>query len=164
MLTLWKTHRARRAAKMAIRPLVEATRFRHGAIPDGAWQDAYVVGFVATLITMFATQQSGPLRADSLASVQSGAWTDITNTPGELAGEQILFFSVARDMSFLKGCRNAELFFQSLNDGQAAGARGFGDEDPIDDDAEGPAAIDEISLWTYYFENHISAYGDPATS
>ena len=162
MLTLLKTHRARRAAKMAILPLVEATRYRHGAIPEVAWLDAYIMGFVATLITLFATRESGPLRADALAAVQSSAWTDITHTPGELAGEQILFFSVGHDTSFLQGCRNAELFFQSLSNGQTNDSRASGDDDPLADAAR-PNGDDEMGLWTYYFESRLAGYDDLAT-
>jgi hypothetical protein len=143
---------------MAILPLVEATRSRYGSIPDAAWLDAYIMGFVATLITLFATRQSGLLRADALASVQSGAWADITQTPGELAGEQILFLSVARDTSFLQGCRNAERFFCSLIDEKAYGVSAFDDGDNIE--ANRPTGDDEGTLWTYYFESRLSAYGD----
>ena len=144
---------------MAILPLVEATRSRYGSIPEAAWLDAYIIGFVATLITLFATRQSGPLRADALASVQSGAWADITQTPGELAGEQILFLSVARDTSFLQGCRNAERFFCSLIDEKSYGVSAFDDDYSVVE-ASRPTGGDERTLWTYYFESRLSAYGD----
>lgn len=154
MFGLWRAHRARRAAKSAILPLVEGTRIRCGAIPEVAWLDAYIMGFLATLITLFGTQKSGPLHADALAALQSGAWADITNMPGDLAGEQICYLSVAKDATFLQGCRNAEIFFQSLFTAQAGLAPPAVQNESPD---ERPASGDELALWTHYFESHLEA-------
>jgi hypothetical protein len=112
---LWKTFRGRRAAVGQIAPLIDGTRLRLGAIPDTAWHDPYVIGFLGILVTFIATRSIGPLDTDDLAAVQAGAWTDITGMPGDLVGEEICFLSASNDSRFMLGCRNAEAFVQALD-------------------------------------------------
>ena len=109
MFGLWKTYRGRRAAAYRIIPLIDGTRLRLGNIPDTAWHDPYVIGFLGMLITFIATRSTGPLDTDDLAAVQAGAWTDITGMPGDLVGEDICFLSASNDNRFIFGCRNAEV-------------------------------------------------------
>jgi hypothetical protein len=73
---LWKTYRGRRAAAYRIIPLIDGTRLRLGNIPDTAWHDPYVIGFLGMLITFIATRSTGPLDTDDLAAVQAGAYSD----------------------------------------------------------------------------------------
>jgi len=150
MFDLWRARRARRAATVAISPLVEASRHRCDGIPDALWLDAYVIGFLATLITLFGTRQSGPLDSDALAAAQSGAWSDITKTSGEMAGEQICYFSLSGDATFLQGCSDAELFFRKLVDP-------CGSSPNKTDLAEGDLAeeTDSLALWAHYFERRV---------
>lgn len=46
--------RGRRAAVTTIGPLVERSRAALNGIPDIAWRDPYLVGFMLTLITIVA--------------------------------------------------------------------------------------------------------------
>ena len=73
MFGLWKAFRGRRAAAGQIVPLVAGTRLRLGNIPDTAWHDPYVIGFLGMLITFIATRSTGALDTDDLAAVQAGA-------------------------------------------------------------------------------------------
>jgi hypothetical protein len=152
MFGFWKVRRARKAAVTAIGPFMVQTRQRFGKIPDWAWSSAYVIGFVSTLITLFAEREAGEMGASELASVQTGAWTDITGTEGILLGEEICFLSTAGDETFELGCRNAISFFELLGTGS--------DANPYDettllvapDRADGELGSD---LWIRYFDSYL---------
>jgi hypothetical protein len=147
---LWKTFRGRRAAVGQIVPLIDGTRLRLGAIPDTAWHDPYVIGFLGILITFIATRSIGPLDTDDLATVQAGAWTDITGMPGDLVGEDICFLSASNDNRFLFGCRNAESFVRALD---AAGRR----SEQFDEAVTALPAEREVTsaLWSRYFDAQL---------
>lgn len=151
MFGLWKAFGGRRAAVGQIVPLVDGTRLRLGNIPDTAWHDPYVIGFLGMLITFIATRATGPLDTDDLAAVQAGAWTDITGMPGDLVGEEICFLSASSDSRFIFGCRNAESFVGALD-------AAYRQSDRLD---EGPAAYlsddREIrsTLWSRYFDAQL---------
>ncbi len=149
MFGLWKGRQGRKAARAAITPFVVQTRQRLGPIPASAWRDPYVVGFLGMLITLVATRQTGPLGPAALASVQKGAWADITETEADLIGDEISFLSAGQNGAFDLGCRNATSFLAALN---AVGAH--------DDVALGapmpPAPVgDESGLWMQYFDAYI---------
>jgi hypothetical protein len=114
MLGLWKARRGRKEAGVMITPFVDQTRQRLGGIPESVWREPYVLGFLGMLITLVATRDIGKLHATALASVQAGAWADITGSDGALVGEEICFLSVAGDQRFDLGCRNARAFFEAL--------------------------------------------------
>jgi hypothetical protein len=151
VLGLWKSYRGRRAAAGQIIPLIDGTRLRLGNIPDKAWHDPYVIGFLGMLITFVATRSAGQLDTNDLAAVQAGAWTDITGIPGDLVGEEICFLSASNDNRFISGCRNAEAFIRALD---AAGRQ----DDRLD---EGPVASlpadREVrsALWSRYFDAQL---------
>jgi hypothetical protein len=148
---LWKTYRGRRAAAYRIIPLIDGTRLRLGNIPDTAWHDPYVIGFLGMLITFIATRSTGQLDTDDLAAVQAGAWTDITAMPGALVGEDICFLSASNDNRFIFGCRNAEAFVRALD---AAGWQ----DDRLDQGASiCPPADREVrsALWSRYFDAQL---------
>src|SRR5271165_5633566 len=113
MFGLWKSRRARNAACGMIGPLLNQSMQR-GAIPDTAFRDPYIIGFLSMLITLIAKRQVGPLGAASLAAVQAKAWTDITGADGALVGEEICFLSAGHDKAFDLGCRNATRFFEAV--------------------------------------------------
>ena len=151
MFGLWKTYRGRRAAAYQIIPLIDGTRLRLGNIPDTAWHDPYVIGFLGMLITFIATRSTGLLDTDDLAAVQAGAWTDITAMPGDLVGEDICFLSASNDNRFISGCRNAEAFVRALD---AAGWQ----DDRLDQGASiCPPADREVrsALWSRYFDAQL---------
>jgi hypothetical protein len=146
MFAFWKTRRARRAATAAILPFVDGTRQRLGVIPDSIWDHPYVIGFVATLITLLATHEAGSLDVASLASIQSGAWVRITNMPGHRVGEEICFLSTAQDAMFMKGCRDAEAFLDASRVLEQRFA------EPLDAGADFDGARD---LWARYFDDYL---------
>jgi hypothetical protein len=148
---LWKTYRGRRAAVVQIIPLVDGTRLRLGNIPDAAWHDPYVIGFLGMVISSIATCHTGPLDTDDLAAVQAGAWADITGIPGDLVGEEMCFLSASNDSRFIFGCRNAESFMRALNTAVPVGER-------LDEgqDASLPAEREiRSALWSRYFDAQL---------
>jgi hypothetical protein len=148
---LWRTYRGRRVAAGQIIPLIDGTRLRLGNIPDTAWRDPYVIGFLGMLITRIATRSIGPLNTDDLAAVQAGAWTDITGMPGEIVGEEMCFLSASNNDRFMFGCRNAESFVSALD---VAGRQ----SEPLDQGlAICLAAHGEVrsTLWSRYFDTQL---------
>jgi hypothetical protein len=148
---LWKTYRGRRAAVAQIIPLVDGTRLRLGNIPDAAWQDPYVIGFLGMLITSIATFHTGALDTDDLAAVQAGAWADITGMPGDLVGEEMCFLSASSDSRFISGCHNAESFIRALDVAVPQGEQ-------LDDGQVTSVSADrEIrsALWSRYFDAQL---------
>jgi hypothetical protein len=157
---LWRTYRGRRAAVGEFEPLIEGTRLRLGAIPDIAWRDPYVIGFLGILITFIATRSTGSLDTDDLASVQAGAWTDITGMPGDFVGEEICFLSASNDNRFIFGCRNAEAFVRGLEAADRQSERL--DEAPatsLPADREARSA-----LWSCYFDAQLIEPSSAETS
>jgi hypothetical protein len=150
---LWKTYVGRRTAVEEIRPLLEGTRLRLGGIPDTAWQDPYVVGFLGMLISSIATNRAGRLDTDDLAAVQSSAWADITGMPGEMVGEEMCFLSASNDSRFIFGCRNAETFLEALRAGQPRAG-----QLDVDETVALPAERESRSiLWSRYFDAQLTA-------
>src|ERR1700720_3378215 len=107
MFGLWRGRKGRKAATAVITPFMVETRRRLGVIHPPAWRDPYVVGFLGMLITLVATRVAGPLGPAVLASVQKGAWADITETEADLIGDEIAFLSAGHNNAFDLGCRNA---------------------------------------------------------
>jgi hypothetical protein len=155
MYGFWKARKARRAAAALITPFVSQTRQRLGEIPDSAWSSVYMIGFMSTLITLFAERDAGALGASALASVQSRAWSDITRTESILLGEEICFLSTAGDRTFELGCYNAAYFFEALQIGQSER-----DESPFDNADALASRADtgdesEAGLWMRYFDAYL---------
>jgi hypothetical protein len=155
MYSFWKARKARRAAVTAINPFVSQTRQRFGEIPDSAWSNVYVIGFMSTLITFFAERNAGAMGASALASVQTKAWSEITQTESVLLGEEICFLSTAGDRTFELGCCNAASFFEALQMAHA------GRDESLFDGVEALAPPDivgdesETRLWIRYFDAYL---------
>jgi hypothetical protein len=154
VLSLWRARRGRRAATMAISPLMNKTRQRLDGLPDSVWREPYVVGFLGMLITLHATRNAGSLGTAALASAQAGAWSDITGMAANLVGEEICFLSAAGDKAFDLGCRNATSFFE------AAGILDRRNEESllkerISPDACGDAEQHRSALWARYFDAYV---------
>lgn len=152
MFGFLKARKARRTAAMAIVPFVRQTEQRLGHIPQTAWSNAYVIGFLSTLITLVATREAGFLGTDLLASVQADAWSDITEQDNILLGEQICSLSTAGDPFFGQGCDNATRFFEALDAVEA--------DLPAGDFATAvmfDAAVGEpgSTLWASYFDAYV---------
>jgi hypothetical protein len=158
MFGLLKARKARKAASAAIIPYVSQTRQRLGDIPDSAWSNAYVIGYIGTLITLFAERDAGGLGDTLLASVQADAWSDITRSDKALIGEEICFLSTADDGIFNLGCRNATSFFVAL-DAAGAGEPESRLDAPVDESGE-RALVQAMrescsGLWMQYFDAHL---------
>ena len=150
---LWKARRGRKAATTAISPLMNTTRQRLG-LPDSVWREPYVVGFLVMLITLHATRNAGSLGTAALASVQAGAWADITGMAANLVGEEICFLSAAGDKAFDLGCRNATAFFEAadLLDRRNAESLLKDRSSPM---ACGDTEDDRSALWARYFDAYL---------
>lgn len=106
--------KGRRAAVAMIGPLVEQSRARLNGIPDTAWRDPYLVGFMLTLITIVARIESRTLRDRELSVVQSQAWSAITDMNADLIGEDALTLSTAHSEEFQYGCHRATIVASRL--------------------------------------------------
>ncbi|HWP24997.1 MAG TPA: hypothetical protein VNL39_01480 [Xanthobacteraceae bacterium] len=114
---MWKflqVRKGRKAAFAAISPFVEDSRRRLGGIDDDIWLTPYMVGFMATLITLVAQRTISPISSDALGLIQAEAWARITGLNGELIGEEISFLSSGENKDFAAGCRDAAAFLDAL--------------------------------------------------
>lgn len=162
MLAFWKTRKARRAATGAIAPFVGQTRQRLGHIPDQTWSAPYVIGFIGTLITLYAEQDASALDSDDLAAVQTGAWSEITEADSILLGEDLCFLSSSGEATFELGCSNALSFFEALRILDMKRR-----ESVFDTMGELPAAPDVNDetgalLWRRYFDDYLGRFSAPA--
>lgn len=177
MFGLGKAARARRVAAETIGPLVNVSRQRIGAIPDDAWRDPYLIGFVGMLITLVAkVATEGRIGDDGLALAQLEAWSDITGEQDGLVGQEICLLSLGNNAEFSRGCSNARRFmhvFQGAENSYGPDETdefGFADQSEAEDilAAEGSALLPEhahafgqggllaAALWERYFDQHIS--------
>ncbi|HXW29902.1 MAG TPA: hypothetical protein VEK55_11120 [Xanthobacteraceae bacterium] len=154
VLGLWRARRGRRAATIAISPLMNKSRQRLQGLPDSVWHEPYVVGFLGMLITLHATRNAGALGSAALASAQAGAWSDITGMAANLVGEEICFLSAAGDKAFDLGCRNAASFFEAVDLLDRRHEESLLKErtSPV---ACGHAEEDRSALWARYFDAYV---------
>jgi hypothetical protein len=164
--SLWTARRGRRAAVAAISPLVFRSRQRLDGIPEEAWLDPYIVGFMMMLITLTARRTVNIVDSQTLGAVQTEAWAEITKMRPSAIGEETIHLSATGHEAFGAGCRNAVAFDLALYGTSVAGvADGMShnvDEFELDvtgalHNAGGRERI--LSLWQYYFENHIHVAG-----
>jgi hypothetical protein len=169
MIRPWHTARAKRAAIVAIAPLVASSRARLGCIPDATWQQPYMLGFLSMLIALVAVKHSGGgLDSNQLGLTQIGAFARITGIVDDSIGEQVCVLSAAGDGEFLSGCRNALLFLKARegehdpDDGdiadvcaelQRSGVAETGS--PEDGASFGRGGAVAAALWQRYFDSHI---------
>ena len=171
MFELLRARRMRRAAAQTIGPWVDRSRRRLGAIPDEKWRDPYMMGFLASLISVLAERATrGRVSDDALGMVQSEAWAEITGVRYLPFGEEVCLLSSNGDPAFRRGCSNALTFTRLVLDGSldatADVAEAFAPQDfetvPI-----APAAEDDFAvfgrggataavLWEQYFERAIA--------
>ena len=106
---------ARRAAVATIAPLIRVSTRLRGPVPEHAWGDPYLIGFLTMLISLIAlARTSARLDSDALGVVQMRAWRTITGLPDDRIGEELLLLSAANNEHFKAGCRNARTFFAAL--------------------------------------------------
>lgn len=155
---IWKARRARKAAVAIIAPFVERSRRRLSGIPEAAWLDPYLVGFMVMLITLIAWRRVNALDNQMLGLVQCGAWGDITGLKADLVGEETLHFCAIGDCEFERGCFDAASIDVAL---QRSAVAFHDDVDICLQEGEVCAAAcdtgtaDVIQLWDHYFETHV---------
>lgn len=159
---LWTARRGRRAAVAAIAPLVTKSRHRLDGIPDEAWLDPYIIGFMMMLITLTARRSVNISDSHTLGAVQAEAWTRITSMRLSAIGEETVHLSATEHEAFEAGCRNAVAFDLALYGtsvvGVADGMSAHVDEIEIDMSGAPAAAGGReriLALWHHYFESHI---------
>ncbi|MGJ3261850.1 MAG: hypothetical protein ACFE0R_01320 [Salinarimonas sp.] len=81
---------------------------------DSVWLDPYLVGFLATLITLVAKRKTGPLKEETLAGVQEGAFSSLTGLDGTLFGVELVLAGQAPSRGFAQGCADGGRFFTLL--------------------------------------------------
>ncbi len=173
MFGLGKAARARRVAAETIGPLVDLSRQRIGPIPEDAWRDPYLIGFLGMLITLVAkVATEGRIGDDGLALAQLEAWSDITGEQDGLVGQEICLLSLGQNADFNRGCHNARRFMQVFHgaddpyvsaESDAAELSGADDilaaEDaaptPEHAHAFGQGGLLAAALWERYFDQHI---------
>jgi hypothetical protein len=159
---LWTARRGRRAAVAAIAPLVARSRHRLDGIPERAWLDPYMVGFMMMLITLTARRAVNVSDSQTLGAIQAEAWAEITRLRMSAIGEETLHLSVTEHNAFESGCRNAVAFDLALYGTSMAGVSdGVYDRmDELDRHSTGllhPACEREhiVALWQQYFDYHL---------
>jgi hypothetical protein len=162
---LSRVRKARKAAVTAISPIVEDSRCRLGAIPDAAWSDPYVIGFMVMLISIIARVESGRISQDSMSRVQCSAWEDITSMKPEVMAEELLLLSMSRNRDFEFGCQNAATFGAILWGGpvllEGGGMpRQHARRDLLEVELASPFTQreDVLSAWMQFFDSHIVAH------
>ncbi len=161
---LWTVRRGRKAAVAIIAPLVARSRHRLDGIPDQAWFEPYMVGFMMMLITLAARRAVDISDSETLGAVQTEAWAEITKMRPTAIGEETLHLSVTAHTAFEAGCRNAVAFDIALYGTSLAGVADA-DADRIDDFNIDPAGLPRpasereriLALWQDYFDSHLHA-------
>jgi len=145
-----------------IAPLVATSRHRLQGIPERAWFDPYMVGFMMMLITLSARRAVNISDSQTLGAVQTEAWSEITDMRPTAIGEETLHLSAASHNAFEAGCMNAVAFDTALYGTSLAGvAVGASDVvDQIELDANGAAQTMSnreriLALWQDYFDSHL---------
>jgi hypothetical protein len=163
MWTFLQVRKGRNAAFAVISPFVEESRRRLGGIGDEIWLNPYMVGFMATLITLVAQRATGPIGSHALGLIQSEAWARITGLSGELIGEEISYLSSSESKDFADGCRDAAAFLDALVGGPihevtdewqlAVATASAGTRTNVSFDELNPGAL---ALWSVYFDGVVT--------
>ena|SRR5690242_10976763 len=166
-VTMAEVRRGRRAAVSTIGPLVERSRISLNGIPDIAWRDPYLVGFMLTLITIVARIESRNLQDHDLGFVQSQAWGAITGMDADLIGEDALTLSNSHPREFQYGCYSATMVASRLCGSAAVASIGYepwqetapAEEYPFNGDDRSVTSISNpvTGNWTDAFDAFIAA-------
>lgn len=159
---LWKARCGRKVAVAAIAPLVERSRHRLTDIPDSAWLDPYLVGFMVMFITLVARRKVDALDTHALSLVQCNAWGDITGMRSDLIGEETMHLCSTGNKEFERGCRDAIAFDVELyktavepNTDLDFSLRPDGGDPNMSD---GSRSADVMIMWEDYFEHRVMAH------
>lgn len=143
---------ARRAVVKLLSPYLARTRANIGTIPEIAWRDPYIVGFLTMLGSLVLIERSrGRISGEKLGLAQLAVWESITGLKDSRVGEDILMLSASGDEDFLEGCRNARRFL----------AVSFGEGDL--DDTEFLAELLASPQWNVNDRPAVEPHGNPLT-
>jgi hypothetical protein len=131
MLQLWRARQGRKAAIALLTPFVEQSRSELGAIPDTAWSDPFLVGFVVMLASLEARDAAGFLSSHTLGLIQCETLAAFSNQTADVAGESIFLLNMEHQGAFGAGCGAAAAFHLALREqgympASAGGAHGLG--------------------------------------
>lgn len=157
---------ARRAAVATIAPLIRVSTRLRGPVPEHAWGNPYLIGFLTMLISMIAIARTGArLDSDALGVVQMRAWHDITGLPDDRIGEELLLLSSGNNEDFKAGCRNAKIFLAALAgldmpdiDRQEPSPMRFGSAPTLSPDEAAAFGHDALSVhcqWIECFDEYV---------
>lgn len=162
-----EVRKGRKAAVTTIGPLVERSRVSLNGIPDIAWRDPYLVGFMLTLITIVARIESRALQDHDLSLVQSQAWGAITGLDADLIGEDALTLSKSHPREFQHGCHRAMMVASRLCGASVVATIGYEPwHEPVPPeehfpagDARGISATTNAAAghWTDAFDAYVAA-------
>jgi hypothetical protein len=156
--TMVEVRRGRRAAVAMIAPLVERSRARLNGIPDTAWRDPYLVGFMLTLITIVARIESRTLQDRELSVVQSQAWGAITDMNADLIGEDALTLSTSHPREFQYGCHRATIVASHLCGTAAVTSVGYEPWQDATNERGASTLLNPVAgNWTDAFDTYIAA-------
>ncbi|MBR1217170.1 hypothetical protein JQ557_04150 [Bradyrhizobium sp. U87765 SZCCT0131] len=154
---------ARKAAVTALAPLVEGSRTRLNGIPDSAWLDPYLVGFMVMLITITARRKVVWLQNEALCSVQSQAWHEITGVAHVPVGEETLLLDTARHRQFELGQQHALVLDRHLFGGAAVNGEEWHGMVGVDDVVSGDDVAGQIdrrvavtAIWSDTFDAYVA--------
>jgi hypothetical protein len=140
MFELLKIRRARRLAHATLEPFLRRASGGSDALQAGDWLHPQIIGFLATLVTLIAERDCGPLRSHALAAVQADVLNAVTGIGPELIGEEICLWSSRGDPAFTAGSGGAAAFLEAMS------VRGG--------DPDGGAAADAVL--TLLWEEHVA--------
>ncbi|GGK39116.1 hypothetical protein [Salinarimonas ramus] len=136
---------------------------------DSVWLDPYLVGFLATLITLVAKRKTGPLNEEALASVQEGAFSALTGLDGGLFGVELVLAGQSPSRAFAEGCLDGGRFYALLTgDAPPRGdaetpdwAAGFFHQPPPEPalavESAATAALTPFDAWDAFVEPRLGA-------
>jgi hypothetical protein len=152
MLQMWKARRGRKAAVALIAPFIEQSRMRLGTIPDMAWQDAYLCGFLAMLASLEAKEEAGSMSSHALALVQSETLAELSGETADVIGETICTLSMEQEGWFGAGCRDALVFHEALHQRSVIPSL----VGTFQSDYPSEVELELDDLWKQFFESRIS--------
>jgi len=123
-----------------------------GGIPDAAWHDAYLVGFLAMLASLEARDEAGLLKSNALGLVQSETLAELSGETADVIGEVIYALSMEQQAWFEAGCSDAAAFHSALHRSEIVPA-------VVGDMRDGyPSEVEAelYGLWQQFFEARIS--------
>ena len=140
---------ARRAAIVALAPLIADSLERQPVPPASIWYEPYLIGLLASLITIVARRAEPELDEEALGAVQMDAWGRLTGMNERHFAREMCSLCLDHDLAFLQGCDDA-LALARLPLVEASVPR-FDLDPGITPSAE-PASPTWLDGWRHYFE------------